>query len=60
MNTMFAIGHSRHSLERFCGLLQQHAIGAVADVRSAPHSCFYPQFNRTALAKIDIAQERRL
>jgi uncharacterized protein (DUF488 family) len=36
-------------LERFIGLLRQHDITAVADVRSAPYSRINPQFNREPL-----------
>lgn len=48
---VFTIGHSTHSIERFAGLLQQHGVTAVADVRSAPYSRFNPQFNREALER---------
>ena len=44
--TVFTIGHSTHSLEHFLGLLKQHGIGAVCDVRSMPYSPRNPQFNR--------------
>ena len=44
--TIFTIGHSTHSLEHFLGLLKQHLIGAVCDVRSTPYSPRNPQFNR--------------
>jgi uncharacterized protein (DUF488 family) len=47
--TLFTIGHSHHTVERFLALLRQHAIEVVADVRSAPYSQFVPQFNREAL-----------
>ena len=47
---IYTIGHSNGSTERIIGLLQQHAITAVADVRSQPYSRFNPQFNREALA----------
>jgi uncharacterized protein (DUF488 family) len=43
---MFTIGHSTHSAAVFLGLLRQHGITAVADVRSMPVSRFAPQFNR--------------
>ena len=43
------IGHSTHSMDVFLGLLQQHSVTAVADVRSAPFSRFNPQFNKDAL-----------
>ena len=47
--TLFTIGHSSHSLSRFCELLEQHHVTAVADVRSQPYSRRNPQFNRDAL-----------
>ena len=43
---IFTIGHSTHPAEHFIGLLQQHMIDVVADVRSTPYSRFNPQFNR--------------
>jgi uncharacterized protein (DUF488 family) len=36
-------------LEKFLGLLKQHNITAIADVRSIPFSRFNPHFNREAL-----------
>jgi uncharacterized protein (DUF488 family) len=48
--TIFTIGHSRHAIERFIALLEGAGVTAIADVRSAPHSRFSPQFNKTALA----------
>jgi uncharacterized protein (DUF488 family) len=36
-------------LENFVGLLCQHGVTAVADVRSVPYSRFQPQFNRETL-----------
>jgi uncharacterized protein (DUF488 family) len=50
MNPIFTIGHSNHPIEVFLGLLQQHAISCVVDVRSVPFSRFYPQFNKERLA----------
>jgi uncharacterized protein (DUF488 family) len=47
---VFTIGHSTHTIERFVGLLRQHGVTAVADVRSVPYSRFQPQFNRETLA----------
>jgi uncharacterized protein (DUF488 family) len=46
---IYTLGHSNHPIERFTALLEQHGIGAVADVRSTPYSRFNPQFNREAL-----------
>lgn len=45
----FTIGHSTHPVEVFISLLKQHAVTALADVRSAPFSRFNPQFNKDAL-----------
>lgn len=33
---LFTIGHSNQALDDFLGLLQQHRIEAVADVRTVP------------------------
>jgi uncharacterized protein (DUF488 family) len=46
---IFTIGHSNHDLEYFLSLLNQHQIGAVADVRSSPFSKFRPHFNKQSL-----------
>ncbi len=48
-NTLFTIGHSNHTFERFLDLLHQHHISAVADVRSSPYSRLYPHFKRASL-----------
>jgi uncharacterized protein (DUF488 family) len=48
-HAVFAIRHSTHSAEAFLGLLRQHGVDAVADVRSSPFSRFNPQFNREPL-----------
>jgi uncharacterized protein (DUF488 family) len=45
-NLVFSVGHSTHPYERFVGLLRDAGITAVADVRTHPHSRFYPQFNK--------------
>lgn len=49
MESIFTIGHSNHSIERFIDLLKQHEVSAIADVRSTPMSRFAPQFNQGAL-----------
>ena len=46
---LFTIGHSNHSLAHFVLLLRQHAMTAVADVRSSPFSRRHPHFSRDAL-----------
>jgi len=47
---IYTIGHSNHPLEKFIGLLKQHGIMAIADVRSSPYSGRNPQFNMKPLA----------
>ncbi len=47
---LYTIGHSNHSIDEFIGLLKQHDITAVADVRSAPYSRYCPWFNQDQLA----------
>ncbi len=50
--TVFTIGHSTHSRERFIALLIQHRITALCDVRSKPYSRMNPQFNREELKRV--------
>jgi uncharacterized protein (DUF488 family) len=47
---IYTIGHSTQPDEAFVDLLRRHAVTAVADVRSQPHSRRNPQFNRERLA----------
>jgi uncharacterized protein (DUF488 family) len=49
LNTIYTIGHSSHSRERFFSLLQACGITAICDVRSNPYSRYSPQFNREEL-----------
>jgi uncharacterized protein (DUF488 family) len=51
VTTVYTIGHSNHPEEHFLGLLRQHAIQAVADVRSSPYSRYTPHFDRESLQK---------
>lgn len=46
---LYTIGHSKHPMEKFIGLLKLHGIDIVVDVRSHPMSRFNPQFNRKKL-----------
>ncbi len=56
---LFTIGHSSLALDDFLGLLEQHAVAAVADVRTVPRSRYVPHFNagplRDALARCDVS-----
>ena len=49
MAVMHTIGHSTHPIEDFLGLLGQHRIALLADVRSYPSSKRWPQFNQATL-----------
>lgn len=49
MRTIYTVGHSTHSIERFLELLTRNDVNAVADVRSQPYSRMNPQFNRETL-----------
>ena len=46
---IFTIGHSTQTFESFLMLLREHAISAIADVRSSPYSRYAPQFNTDIL-----------
>jgi uncharacterized protein (DUF488 family) len=48
--TLYTVGHSNHSIEKFTSLLSANDITAVADVRSRPFSRRHPQFNKERLA----------
>jgi len=52
MKTVYTIGHSNGTAEHLLGLLKQHGVATVADVRSQPYSRFNPQFNREELASV--------
>jgi uncharacterized protein (DUF488 family) len=43
---LYTIGHSNHSFQKFAGLLQDHGIDMLVDVRSAPYSRYNPHFNK--------------
>jgi uncharacterized protein (DUF488 family) len=47
--TVYTVGHSRHTWDCFARLLALHGITAMCDVRSKPYSRLQPQFNREAL-----------
>ena len=51
MHKLYTVGHSTQELDPFLGLLRQHGIEAVADVRSGPYSQRFPWFNRERLAE---------
>lgn len=49
IKTIWTIGHSNRELSAFMGLLDQHGIEAVADVRRFPGSRRQPHYGQTAL-----------
>ena len=49
--TVFTIGHSNHSSERFLALLSGAGITAIADVRSIPQSRRWPHFGRARIER---------
>jgi uncharacterized protein (DUF488 family) len=51
MIPVFTIGHSRHSIEKFTGLLRPCSVAHLVDVRRMPWSRFNPQFNCDRLDK---------
>ena len=49
--TVFTIGHSTHSGEKFIALLHEQGVTLVADVRTVPRSRRHPQFSQEALSE---------
>ena len=47
--TVYTVGHSNHSMEKFLDLLKGHNIEVLIDTRSSPFSRYSPQFNRDSL-----------
>lgn len=47
--TIFSIGHSTHTYERFLDLVRKAGVTAIADVRTSPFSRHFPHFNRDTL-----------
>ena len=51
MITIWTVGHSTRTGEKFAEILLAHEIKVLVDVRSFPGSRRYPQFNRAELAE---------
>lgn len=47
--SVLTIGHSKHPIQKFLGLLREHGVELLVDARSQPFSRFSPQFSRKAL-----------
>jgi uncharacterized protein (DUF488 family) len=50
--SVFTIGHSNHSTEKFVGLLKRHGIELLVDTRSHPYSRHAPRFNNRDIEEI--------
>lgn len=48
--TLWSVGHSTHSLERFLDLLRRHSISQLADIRTVPKSRRHPHFGTGQLS----------
>ncbi len=48
---IYTIGHSTRALDELIGLLQEHGIRRLADIRRYPGSRRYPHFSRQSLAE---------
>ena len=48
---ILTIGHSTRPISEFIGLLRQHGVEGLVDIRTIPRSRHNPQFNSDALAK---------
>jgi uncharacterized protein (DUF488 family) len=49
MSSIYTVGHSTHTVEKFFELLERNGVNAIADVRSSPFSRHNPQFNKDLL-----------
>lgn len=49
---LWTIGHSNHEAGHFLGLLGQHGIEAVADVRSQPYARYAEHFSQAPLRRL--------
>lgn len=57
--TLLTIGHSNHPTERFQGLLSEHRIEVLVDVRSWPHSRYVEWADRRVLPGVCRAVDAR-
>ncbi len=48
-SVIFSVGHSTRPLDAFLGLLMEHGVEAIVDVRRFPGSRRFPQFSAEAL-----------
>lgn len=48
---VLTIGHSNHPFETFVGLLKQHQVETVVDVRTSPYSRYAVHFNKRVIQR---------
>jgi len=48
--TIYTVGHSTHTIEKFLDLLELNRVTAIADVPATPFSRHNPQFNKDTLS----------
>ena len=48
---IYTIGHSTHPLDEFIGILKNHGIEFLVDVRTIPRSRTNPQFNKDTVSE---------
>src|SRR6516162_8210772 len=46
---VYTVGHGRRSLEQLIGLLEEHSVRRLFDIRRMPRSATNPQFNSDAM-----------
>jgi uncharacterized protein (DUF488 family) len=49
VNEIYTIGYSGYTIDLFLAEIKKHAISAVIDVRSNPHSQYYSHYNKEPL-----------
>jgi uncharacterized protein (DUF488 family) len=49
VTTLYTIGHSTRPIDDFIGVLREHAISTLVDIRTIPHSRRHPQFGQQSL-----------
>ncbi|MFE1951076.1 DUF488 family protein [Streptomyces sp. NPDC059524] len=47
---VYTVGHSTRDFDELVGMLREHGITCLVDIRSFPSSRAYPQWNRAAIA----------
>jgi len=54
---VYTVGHGRRSLDQLIGLLEEHGIRRLFDIRRMPRSAANPQFNFDVLVKVLAARD---